>query len=183
MKTVEQIIADLIEREGPYVDHPSDKGGPTIWGITWAVAKAFGYKGDLRAMTKKQAAEIYTLRFWIQPRFSLIAPISESIAEEMFDTGVNMGTSTAGKFLQRALNALNQRGRTFPDIAVDGAVGNMTLEALREFIKVRGTAGERVILNTLNAQQSVRYLELSEANPTQEDFQYGWQLNRVGALV
>jgi len=32
----------------------------------------------------------------------------------------------------------------------------------------------------LNAQQSVRYIELAEANRSQEDFVYGWQFNRVG---
>jgi hypothetical protein len=34
----------------------------------------------------------------------------------------------------------------------------------------------------LNAQQSIRYIELAEGSPSQEAFEFGWQLNRVGEL-
>ena len=29
MKSIEQLLAELIAREGGYVDHPADRGGPT----------------------------------------------------------------------------------------------------------------------------------------------------------
>ena len=29
------LIDELLEREGGYVNHPADKGGPTCFGITW----------------------------------------------------------------------------------------------------------------------------------------------------
>ena len=35
---IDQLIDDVIGREGGYSDHPADKGGPTKWGITEAVA-------------------------------------------------------------------------------------------------------------------------------------------------
>ena len=49
---VDTLIEDLIEREGgeKFTDHPSDRGGPTRWGVTEAVARAFGYEGDMRTM-------------------------------------------------------------------------------------------------------------------------------------
>ncbi|CZY10659.1 glycosyl hydrolase 108 family protein [Enterobacter bugandensis] len=31
--TKDEIINGLLEREAGYVNHPSDKGGPTNWGI------------------------------------------------------------------------------------------------------------------------------------------------------
>jgi lysozyme family protein len=37
---VDLLIDALIEREGGYADHPADKGGPTCFGITEAVARA-----------------------------------------------------------------------------------------------------------------------------------------------
>ena len=43
----DRLIDALIEREGGYVDHPADKGGPTCFGITEAVARAHGYRGAM----------------------------------------------------------------------------------------------------------------------------------------
>ena len=39
--TADQIIEDHSAKEGGYVDHPSDKGGPTRWGITQTTARAW----------------------------------------------------------------------------------------------------------------------------------------------
>ena len=44
---VDRLVDALIEREGGYVDHPADKGGPTCFGITEAVARAHGYAGTI----------------------------------------------------------------------------------------------------------------------------------------
>jgi lysozyme family protein len=175
-------ISELINREGGYTNNPNDKGGETTWGITVAVARAFGYMGPMNAMTQQVARDIYAQRYWHAPRFSDVAAFSELVAEELLDTGVNMGPSVAGKFLQRALNVLNQGDKLYPNTTVDGSVGNMTIAALKAFLTARGKDGETVLVRMLNAQQSVRYIELAEANATQESFEYGWQLNRVKGL-
>ena len=39
---VDELIDELIEREGGFVSHPADRGGPTRYGITEAVARAHG---------------------------------------------------------------------------------------------------------------------------------------------
>ena len=39
---VDALVDGLIEREGGYVANPADKGGPTCFGITEAVARANG---------------------------------------------------------------------------------------------------------------------------------------------
>ena len=44
---VDEQVDELIEREGGYVNHPADKGGPTRYGITEAVARAHGYAGAM----------------------------------------------------------------------------------------------------------------------------------------
>ena len=46
--------------------------------------------------------------------------------------------------------------------------------------EVTGKDGETVLLRMVDAQQSVRYIEIAEAKPTNEDFEFGWQKNRVG---
>ena len=34
---VDRLIEGVLEREGGFVDHPADRGGPTCFGITEAV--------------------------------------------------------------------------------------------------------------------------------------------------
>lgn len=179
---VDQYIADLIRREGGYVDHPADRGGPTMYGITELVARAYGYSGPMQSMPRALAVQIYTERYWIDPKFHLVHDHSAAVAEELLDTGVNMGPMVASRFLQRALNVLNAQGKTYPDIAVDGVIGRMTLAAMQAFLRHRGKDGHVVLLRMLNAQQAVRYMEIAEGRSSQEDFMFGWILHRVGGL-
>ena len=44
---IDQLIDELIAREGGYTNHPADRGGPTRYGITEAVARAHGYDGPM----------------------------------------------------------------------------------------------------------------------------------------
>lgn len=180
MQKVDQFISDLIGVEGGYVNHPDDRGGPTKFGITQAVARAFGYKADMMDMPRSVAEAIYKQRYWEQPGFGRVAEHSEAIAVELLDTGVNMGQAVASKFLQRSLNVMNQQGKIYPDIAADGAIGNMTIAALSAFLKHRGKPGETVMLRALNALQGARYIELAESRHQNESFVYGWFANRVG---
>jgi lysozyme family protein len=179
MDNVDQYIDDLIGREGGYSNNPADTGGETMWGITAATARAYGYTGPMAEMPRETAMQIYRTRYWVQPHFDQLAEVDATLAEKLFDIGVNMGPSTGVQFLQRALNVLNQEGGAFPDVAKDGGLGPMTLAALNAFYAQRGMDGRRVLLGMVAALQSVRYVEIAEKNPSQEAFQYGWQLNRA----
>lgn len=169
----------LLEREGGYVDHPADRGGPTNWGITERVARAFGYCGSMQDMPRSVAKQIYAEQYWVAPGFALVNDHSAAVAEELLDTGVNMGPLVAGRFLQRALNAFNLEAKTYPDLAVDGVIGRMTIAALRAFLAHRGKDGHVVLLRALNAQQGERYLAIAEGRASQEAFAFGWFLHRV----
>ena len=178
---VDALIDGLIDREGGYVDHPADKGGPTCFGITEAVARAHGYAGSMRSLPRDEAAAIYRRLYWSRPRFDEIASRSPRLAAELFDTGVNMGPAVAVTFLQRALTALNRNGSDYPDLTPDGRVGPATLAALDAFFAKRGRAGgETVLLRALEALQGERYLRLAERRPANEAFLYGWLANRIG---
>ena len=176
---VNDYLDALIAREGGFVDHPADRGGPTNWGITERVARAFGYHARMQDLPRSVAKSIYLERYWEQPRFNLVNELSPAVAEELLDTGVNMGPGVATQFLQRTLNALNSEGKHYPDITVDGALGRITIAALRAYLGARGKDGHVVLLRALNAQQAVRYIELAEARPSQEAFVHGWLLHRV----
>lgn len=179
-RDADALIEAVIDREGRYVNHPADRGGPTCWGITEAVARAEGYGGHMRDLPRSTAASIYRRIYWARPAFDQVARRAFLIAAELFDTGVNMGTGTAVGFLQRALNALNRSARDYPDIAVDRQIGPRTLSALDGFLAARGRAGETVLLRAMEALQGERYIALAERRPSQEAFLYGWLANRIG---
>jgi lysozyme family protein len=174
------LIDALIEREGGYVDHAADKGGPTCFGVTEAVARANGYAGPMRLLPREEAATIYRRLYWRRPRFDQVASRSRAVAAELFDTGVNMGPAVAATFLQRALTALNRNGNDYPDLVPDGRIGPTTLAAFDAFLKIRGSSGETVLLRALEALQGERYLRLAERRPANEAFLYGWLANRIG---
>jgi lysozyme family protein len=177
---IEALLDELIEREGGYVNHPADRGGPTRFGITEAVARAHGYGGAMAELPRDEAAAIYRRLYWLRPKFDEVAKRSPSLAAELFDTGANMGPAVAATFLQRALTALNRNGKDYPDLVPDGRIGERTLAALDAFLKVRGGGGEAVILRALEVLQGERYLRLAERRPANEAFLYGWLANRIG---
>lgn len=177
---IDKIIDGILAVEKGYVDHPADRGGPTNHGITVAVARANGYQGDMRDLPIGFARAVFERRYFTEPRFDKVLAIHEAIGTELVDTGVNMGPARAAEFLQRWLNAFNARGSAYADMFVDGRLGPISLEALRKFLVWRGvTEGGSVLLKALNSTQAVRYLEIAEANKTQEDFLYGWIRTRT----
>ena len=179
-KDIEGLVDELIEREGGYANQPADRGGPTQFGITEAVARAHGYGGAMAQLPRDEAAAIYRRLYWLRPRFDAVAERSPALAAELFDTGANMGPAVAATFLQRALTALNRNGQDFPDLVPDGRVGPRTLAALDAFLKLRSGSGETVLLRALEALQGERYLRLAERRPANEAFLYGWLANRIG---
>lgn len=179
MSLFEDCFRELVLIEGGYSDHPSDRGGRTMYGITEAVARAHGYTGPMSEMDLPTARAIYRAAYWDSLSLDAVAQHGSSIAAELFDTGVNMGILVAGRFLQTALNALNRQGADYPDLDVDGRVGPATVAALGAYVRARGQAGRVVLLRALNCLQGARYLAIAATDPTQEFFVYGWLKNRV----
>ena len=131
---IEALIDELIEREGGYVNHPADRGGPTRFGITEAVARAHGYaRGDGRTAARRGGGDLPPALL-AAAEFDEVARRSAAVAAELFDTGANMGPAVAATFLQRALTALNRNGKDYPDLVPDGRIGPRTLAALDAFL-------------------------------------------------
>lgn len=169
-------LQSILDKEGGYVNDPSDSGGETNYGITIRVARNAGYQGKMRDLSVAMAREIYSYHYWDKLKLSEIAVLSPILAEELFDTGVNMGTKRAGEFLQRSLNVFNHSG----NLRVDGAIGPNTLRALAKFIKRRGKAGDLVLKKAVDSLQGSFYIELAERRIKDKKFIYGWFKNRVG---
>lgn len=179
LDTVESIIEHVVVLEGGFVDDPEDSGGATRFGITEAVARAHGYKGDMRNLPKAFAIDVYRQAYWTPLRLDQVLVSSPAIALELFDTAVNSGVSRAGEFLQRSLNVLNRRGKDYDDITVDGLVGPKTLAAYEAYRRVRARSGEKVLLRALNCLQGAFYIDLAERRQKDQRFIFGWLLHRV----
>lgn len=175
----ERAVAHTLGIEGGYSDHPSDRGGKTQWGITEAVARADGWRGEMRALPKARALAIYRRLYWDRIGLDWIAAVDPTTSLECFDTGVNMGVVVPVTYQQRILNVLNRGGRDYPDLRVDGVAGRATAEAYRAFVRRRGREGRDVVVALLNALQGQRYVELCEARVANEDFMFGWARTRL----
>jgi lysozyme family protein len=173
MNAFDRAIVKTVGAEGDYSNRANDRGGKTRFGITEARARASGYTGDMRDLPYSTAVEIYRTGYWNVLRLDDIARLSEPIALELFDTGVNMGVGTAAQFLQRSLNSFNRQGVDYADMVADGVLGPMTLTALKSYLYRRGVEGEHVLLKALNSLQGARYIGIAEADRTQEDNAYG----------
>ncbi len=179
MPLKERVIAEIIAREGGYVNDPADSGGETNFGITERAARQAGYAGDMRAMPRAVAEAIYSGRYWDALCLDDVTAVNEAVAAELADTGVNMGVARAAALLQRALNAFNLQGTVYPDMTVDGVMGPVTVAALAAFFDHRKAHAAPVLLAALNALQGETYIALAEARQKDERFVFGWFLHRV----
>jgi len=171
-----RIINDIIIVEGGYVDDPSDSGGETNFGITIDVARKFGFLGQMKNLPRETAFDIYSKMYWDSVRADDLSHISEQITEEVVDTAVNMGVSRASKFLQRSLNVLNNNGKLYSEMVVDGSIGPMTILRLNEYAARRDVS---TLVKMLNCLQGAFYIDLAERREKDERFIYGWFKNRV----
>lgn len=180
---VKDFILQTISLEGDYSDHKDDVGGKTKYGIIERVARENGYSGKMADLTKEFAQEIYASEYYYRPNFHLMEGYSEAITKELFDTGVNCGQRVPVKMLQRVLNALNLKESLYEDLVVDGLLGNKTVLAYKNLCDKRGELEtEKVVYNTLNALQTVHYLEICEKREANESFAWGWISKRVNYL-
>jgi lysozyme family protein len=111
--TFDQCIEKLLGHEGDFSNHKDDPGGATRFGITEAVARKVGYRGDMRELPMDLAKKIYRNDYWDAVQAD---ELPEAIRYPMFDAAVNSGTRQSAIWLQRALG-----------VTADGVIGPVTL--------------------------------------------------------
>ena len=128
---------------------------------------------------QSKVKDFYKVEFWDRVRGDDIT--EQDIAEETFDTAINMGVKYGVKFLQQALNILNRNESDYPDLVDDGIMGSKTLGALSTYLDrdMNRDRAVRMVVFWQNAYQALRYIEIMERDPTQEIFVRGWA-KRVG---
>lgn len=126
--SVDSMIDAVIQREGGYVDHPLDAGGPTKYGITQATLAAWSGRSisasDVANMSEDTARAIYRSQYFVQPGFEAVT--DPATQELLFDYAVNSGPRAAVAALQEALRQMKLYTG-----AIDGIIGPMCRQALR----------------------------------------------------
>lgn len=161
-----EIIEGILRREGGFVDHSADKGGPTNHGVTQATLAKWRGKpvtvDDVKALTEAEAREIYREQYITRPGFLGIE--NEAVRALAIDCAVNHG-------VKRAVQLLQEAARVF----TDGIFGPNTRDAVN-----RMTAG--VLYRRLCAARVRLYGQIVTKNPTQAVFAAGWA-NRVAEFI
>lgn len=115
--TFDEAFHKLLGHEGGYSNHPDDTGGETMWGVTYAVARAHGYTGQMSDLPVDVAKSIYRASYWDAVRAD---ELPEQIKYPMFDAAVNSGVKQAVLWLQRAVRVKD-----------DGILGPQTMLAAK----------------------------------------------------
>ncbi|EJL62015.1 glycosyl hydrolase 108 family protein [Flavobacterium sp. CF136] len=119
----------ILKHEGGYVNHPSDKGGPTNKGITEATWNKYALSDtnneptleNLKKITDDDATKIYWKRYWEPKGFCKI--VDERVSLMIYDWTITSGGAI--KQVQKLLvNEFDQK------ITVDGGIGNETITAI-----------------------------------------------------
>jgi hypothetical protein len=122
--SIESMIEALIAREGGYVNHPADRGGPTNHGITRQTLAAWRGRPvtteEVKRLDRSEAAEIYRASYYFGPG---IDSLPAAIQAHVLDIAVNSGPRTSIRLLQRALN------RCGAGVKEDGVLGPATRAA------------------------------------------------------
>jgi lysozyme family protein len=163
--TAEDVITEVLRREGGYVNHASDRGGPTNYGITLKTLAAWRGQPvtaeDVLALTEAEARDIYRREYIERPGLDQIAdPLLRGL---LVDYAVHSGPRRAIEELQRVAG-----------VTVDGKIGPQTLSA----VAVKGA--ESLRRGVLRARG--RYLARLLSDPSQRVFAGGW-LNRLMEFV
>ncbi len=169
----EDLIGDLLGREGGYVDHKADKGGPTNYGITLKALSAWrGYgvgKGDIRLLSKSEAEAIYEANYFIAPGIDGLPELLQPVA---FDMAVNMGPVTAIKLLQRVIHKLGS------PITVDGHLGPRSYQSA----VIACNVYKADVLRSICLARKEYYRNIVDNDASQSVFLTGW-INRANSFL
>lgn len=147
----------ITQHEGDYSDHPDDPGGKTRFGITEAVAREFGFTGNMWDLPLAHAKLIYQTKYWDAVRASELPP---RLRYPVFDAAVNSGPKQAIKWLQAAAG-----------VATDGILGPITLKAAQDLNPA-----------DLKLRMLARRLNMLTDLPTWKAFGRGWA-KRIASVM
>lgn len=186
MADFNKAFAITLGHEGGYSNDPNDPGGETIYGVArtknpswggWAILD--NLKKDANNFPKNALADssimshvkaLYKKNYW--DIHLLDTMVSQEIANEIFDTGINVGPGKAASFLILALDLLNRGGKDYADVPEDGKIDPSDVGILNVHKRPQN------VLKALNGLQFMHYYTITKSKPAFETYFNGW-LNRI----
>ena len=162
MGNFDKAIVKTLAKEGGsrFTDDPVDRGGATKYGIS---QRSYPHL-DIRNLTEQQAREIYKRDYWDRVRGDEIT--SGTIAENIFDTCVNMGVRTGSRLAQLAL-----------DIEpADGIIGSQSLAVINQ-------TDEELFISNYTIAKIARYAHICNKDRSQSKFLLGWLNRALGGVA
>ncbi|SER29737.1 Predicted Peptidoglycan domain-containing protein [Faunimonas pinastri] len=181
MQTVDQMIDDIIKREGGYNEVRGDAGGATNLGVSLRYAKGKPEmdldhdgdidKHDIMLVTPEIAHRLYKRDFFQAPG---IDGFPDVLQPQLFDISVNAGGGRSIKCLQEALNACAKAG-----LKVDGYSGPKTEAAAANAV---ARLGAKTVVNQIVAERIEFYQSIVAHDASQSKFLKGWT-NRAKSFL
>lgn len=165
MQSVEEIAAEIVTREGGYVNDPDDPGGATNFGVTLRTMRRLGLDltrdgvtddADLRALTRADAIGLFIAHYYHRPG---IARLPEPLRPGVFDMYVNAG-GNAVRILQRLLREMGQA------VEVDGLIGPQTVAGAETAARM---APDHIVDAYAIARRNY-YFRLADSRPASRKF-------------
>lgn len=165
MQTVEEIAAEIVAREGGYVDDPDDPGGATNHGVTLGTLRRLERdltgdgridRADVRALSARDAARIYVEHYFRAPRLDRLPTLVQA---SVFDMQVNAGAQ-AVRLLQRLVTRMGFA------CADDGVVGPRTIAAAA----AAAAAAPAHLADAYGIARRNYYYALADARPASRKF-------------
>jgi lysozyme family protein len=166
--TDDDIINAVIEREGGFVNDPTDRGGATKFGITAATLGAWRGYGhaalveEVRQLSVHEAREIYRQQYIVKPGFAAID--DDGLRAQLVDDAVLSGPRAAITTLQIALG-----------VKPDGILGPVTVAAANQ-------ATVASLRTKLVVGRALRLARIVQRDSTQSRFIVGWLQRTFGFL-
>jgi lysozyme family protein len=156
--------------------HPSWEGWSIIDALKFAASDENELKSTLEQnrKLKEKVREFFKQTYW--DRFQGDRIPDQEVAEELFESAVELGVRRAVIGLQKVLNTLNPGGASRGRVVEDGRLGPVTLSALESLIEIEGTS---YLLKAMRILQALHYIDRIKRSSGRDQYARDW----LGKLV
>jgi len=148
--------------EGGYVNHKSDPGGETNFGIS----KRSHPNVDIKNLTEEGAKEIYRDRYWNKIKGN---ELPELISIAVMDYAVNSGVERSSIALQNIVGS-----------KADGAIGPNTIKKVKEAVSKKS---DKKIAQEIVLARSDFLSDIVKRSPDMSAFLKGWMRRTHSCLI